>query len=83
MPKFDKYEDKSKTLFIRFKCNRCGFEEFEKLEDCDKRTGERGDYLHQLLLPRGWLYEQFLGRALCPDCNRAYDEFMKGCDTND
>ncbi len=78
MPCFDKYEDYCKTLFIRFKCKRCGFEEFETLEDCDQRTGDRGNFLRQLSLPKGWYDDDYRNVALCPNCRKAFDEFMKG-----
>lgn len=80
MPSFDKYEDYSKTLFIRFKCSRCGFEELETLEHCDKRTGDRGNFLRQLSLPKGWYDDEYRSVALCPNCRKAYEDFMSGND---
>lgn len=80
MPSFDKYEDYSKTLYIRFKCTRCGFEEFEKLSDCSKRTDDRGNYLGQLRLPQGWYDNWYASMALCPKCQKAFDEFRRGGD---
>ena len=78
MPSFDKYATISKTLFIRFKCIRCGHEEFEPLQDCDKRTGDRGNYLSQLSFPEGWYRLNFAENVLCPECYIAFSEFMKG-----
>ncbi len=78
MIELDRYEHGGKTLFIRFKCTRCGLEEFEKLNDCDKRTGDRGPYLHQLMLPKDWFHDDFRGYALCPVCHKDYREFMNG-----
>lgn len=52
MPDFDKYSDHARTLYIRFKCTRCGCEAIEPLKECSDRTGDRGDYLGQLRLPQ-------------------------------
>lgn len=78
MIRFDKYKDYSKTLLIRFRCTRCGFEALEELEVCCGRTGEHGGYLHQLSLPKDWIYEDFKGYALCPKCRIEFDKFMRG-----
>lgn len=77
MPSFDSYQKYNRTLFVRFNCSRCGYEEFESLKDCDKRTGERGDFLHQLFLPDGWTENRFGNIVLCPNCTNAFNEFMK------
>ena len=78
MPNFDRYEDYARTLYIRFKCTRCGKEELEPLRACSERTGDRGDLLGQLRLPENWYDNHFNDFALCPACNKAYFKFMRG-----
>ena len=77
MPNFDKYADYCKTLYIRFKCSRCGFEEFELLRACIERTGDNGGCLRQFHLPKGWYDDEYRGIALCPSCKEAFNKFLR------
>lgn len=78
MPQIDKYADYCKTLFIQFKCTRCGFEVLEPLKDCISKTGDNGGYLRQFSVPKGWYDKDYEAIALCPTCFEAYRKFMRG-----
>lgn len=53
-----------RTVMIQFECGRCGKKHLEPF----------GSYK----APEGWREHEKSTPLLCPECNKAFDEFMKG-----
>ena len=57
-----------RTVLIQFECGRCGKKQLEPF----------GSYV----APEGWRESEKSTPLLCPECHKAYKEFMMGGDTN-
>lgn len=83
-----RYEAHGRKLMIEFKCCRCGKTELRSLEECMKETDEYRE-LYDLHPPTGWQDGGFYYPLFCPDCKKAYEDFMncgakmKGGEDND
>lgn len=71
------FSDKGRTVYIEFKCMRCGHAKLEPYSEVSGRTGEHCGYLRQLTLPQGWRDFDFR-LLLCDKCAQALSEFMQG-----
>jgi len=70
---FNSCEDSGRTLYVEFKCTRCGRTEYHKLEEY-KEVEDYG-YLHNIPAPCGWR-EVHYSRLLCQTCYEAFCNFM-------
>lgn len=64
MPDFMKSMYPGRTVLIQFECGRCGKKQLEPF----------GSYV----APEGWRESEKTTPLLCPECHKAYKEFMKG-----
>lgn len=69
----NQYSSSGRTLYVEFKCARCGHTEYHKLEEY--KDIEDYGYLHNIPEPKDW-HEVFYGQILCPTCYKAYQGFM-------
>ena len=53
-----------RTVMVQFECGRCGKKHLEPF----------GNYL----APEGWRENEKNTPLLCPECHKAYNEFMNG-----
>ena len=74
---FNSYSDSGRTLFVEFKCRRCGKTHYEPLEEAHKRSSDTYGYLRNLSLPPEWGAIGY-STILCEKCAKAYTEFMQG-----
>lgn len=67
-----------RTLYIQFKCYRCGKEHFEKYDTC--RSSDENDYIntfYRFHTPMGWGQLRYDFQILCPECNEEYEKFIE------
>lgn len=74
------YETHGRKLLVEFACRRCGKKETRPLEECMKETAECYNGLHDLNPPIGWNNGGFYYPIFCPDCKKAYNDFMNNKD---
>lgn len=75
---FNSYSDSGRTLYVEFKCHRCGATHYETLEQANKRSGgESYGYLHNISIPPEWGTIGY-STIVCEKCAKAYTEFMQG-----
>lgn len=55
-----------RTLMIQFECGRCGKKHIEPFES--------------YIVPEGWREHERKMPLLCPECHKAFNEFMNGGD---
>lgn len=75
------YEEHGRKLLVEFKCRRCGTTALRPLQESVKEA----DYIQGLWSlnpPKEWYNGGFYYPLFCPDCKRAYDEFMDGKDAD-
>ena len=72
------YETHGRKLMVEFKCYRCKKTEIRSLEECMKEATEYFRGLYDLKPPKGWEDGGFYYPMFCPDCKKAYEDFMKG-----
>lgn len=70
-----RYESHNRKLMVEFKCRRCGKTELRSLEECINETDEYRE-LYDLHPPTGWQDGGFYYPLFCPDCKKAYEDFM-------
>lgn len=76
-------ETHGRKLMVEFKCQRCGKTEIRPLEDCMEEVRTSGfRALYDLNPPKGWRNGGFYYPLFCPECEKAYDLFMKGGPNN-
>ena len=75
---FANYEMNGRKLMVEFKCRRCEKTEIRPLEECMKEQKEYFRDLYDLRPPQDWKDGGFYYPLFCPDCKRAYEDFMKG-----
>lgn len=66
-----------RKLLVEFKCYRCRKTATKPLEECINQSKEccfRD--LYDLSPPKEWQDGGFYYPLFCPDCKKAYDEFM-------
>lgn len=75
---FNSYSDSGRTLFVEFKCRRCGATHYEPLKQANERSGnESYGYLHNINIPPEWSKIAY-GTIVREKCAKAYVEFMQG-----
>ena len=72
-----KYEGYGRTIMVRFQCRRCEKIALRKLEDCVPSDSPVRD-LYDLIPPKEWKNGGFYYPTFCPDCAKAYDQFING-----
>lgn len=72
----DRFESHGRKLMVEFKCRRCGKTELRTLEECMKEVTEYFQGLYNLNPPAGWDNGGFYYPLFCPDCKKAYENFM-------
>lgn len=75
-----KYETHGRKLLVEFKCRRCKITAIRPLEECMKEAKECYRCLYDLKPPKEWEDGGFYYPMFCPDCAKAYEEFMNGGD---
>ena len=74
----DKYEDRGRKLLVEFCCQRCKKTVTRSLEECMQTTKDYNNNLYNLPPPKDWQDGGFYYPLFCPDCKKAYEDFMKG-----
>lgn len=69
-------EGYGRTIVVCFKCYRCETTAHRLLKDCLPSDGPLRD-LYDLEPPAGWRNGGFYYSTFCPDCAKAYDQFMR------
>lgn len=75
MLQFNKYSDEGRTLMVKFTCYRCGESVTIPLSEANVPSDHYG-HLHNIDPPKPW-DEIPYNKILCPDCLKAYKEFMQ------
>lgn len=72
------YQINGRKLMVEFMCYRCKTTAIRPLKDCmeDCRDGYRD--LYDLRPPKEWQDGGFHYPMFCPQCAKAYKEFMEG-----
>jgi hypothetical protein len=78
MIELNRFETHGRKLMVEFRCYRCKITEIRPLEDCTKEVTEGYRDLYDLRPPKGWKDGGFYYPMFCPDCKKAYEDFMKG-----
>ena len=73
------YETHGRKLMVEFKCRRCKKTEVRPLEECMNEATEYYRDLYDLHPPKSWNDGGFYYPLFCPDCKKAYEDFMN-CD---
>lgn len=71
------FEDHGRKLLVEFECRRCRTTATRTLEECVEEL-ECNFELYRLSPPKGWQDGGFYYPLFCPDCKKAYVEFMNG-----
>ena len=74
------YESHGRRLMVEFECRRCEKKVLRTLEECMKESTECYRDLYDLNPPTGWKNGGFYYPLFCPDCKKAYDDFMNNKD---
>ena len=77
---FRNFETHGRKLMVEFRCRRCGKTAIRPLEECCEEARECFQALYDLKPPKGWRDGGFYYPLFCPDCKKAYEEFMNGKD---
>ena len=77
------FEGYGRKLLVEFTCRRCRKTATMSFEECINKSKEctfRG--LYDLRPPEKWYDGGFYYPLFCPDCKKAYDEFLnpRGCE---
>lgn len=75
---FTHYETHGRKLMVEFKCSRCKKTEIRPLAECMNEQKECFRNLYDLRPPQDWQDGGFYYPMFCPDCKKAYEDFMKG-----
>ena len=75
------FEDHGRKLLVEFECRRCRTTATRTLEECLKELEAFND-LYNLRPPKEWEDGGFYYPLFCPDCKKAYAEFMDGKGAN-
>ena len=70
------YETHGRKLLVEFTCQRCKKTATKPLEECMKQDNECYQDLYNLSPPKEWQDGGFYYPLFCPDCKKAYEEFM-------
>lgn len=73
-----RFETHGRRLMVEFTCYRCRTRVVRPLEECMKEETECYRDLYDLRPPEGWKDGGFYYPMFCPDCAKAYEQFMKG-----
>ena len=73
----EKFSEKGRTLFVQFKCERCGTTALRTFEACLKDAKHGCGALWDFCPPEKWRDGGFYYPLFCPDCSKAYEEFMR------
>ena len=73
---FTQYETHGRRLMVEFKCRRCKKTEIRSLEECMNEAKECYQGLYDLKPPKEWENGGFYYPLFCPDCKKAYEDFM-------
>ena len=76
--KIDNFESCGRKLLVEFKCKRCKTTATRSLEDCMNESKECYRDLYDLRPPKEWKDGGFYYPTFCPDCAKAYEQFMSG-----
>lgn len=80
--KITTYETHGRKLIVEFRCYRCGKTAIRPLNDCMGEATDCYRNLYDLNPPKEWRNGGFYYPLFCPECAKAYDQFMKGDDNN-
>ena len=78
--KISKFETSGRRLMVEFKCYRCKKTALRPLEECMNEISDYYMDLHDLKPPKDWENGGFYYPTFCPDCKKAYEDFMN-CNT--
>lgn len=70
------YESHGRKLMVEFECQRCRKKQLRSLEECISEVSDFNEKLYELNPPLGWRNGGFYYPLFCPDCKKAYEEFM-------
>lgn len=73
---YEKREGYGRRLMVEFTCRRCGKTELRTLDECMNEVKEGYAGLHDLKPPKGWKDGGIYDHMFCPDCKKAYEQFM-------
>lgn len=76
--KIDRFETHGRKLLVEFKCQRCKTTATRSLEDCMSNCKDGYSDLYDLRPPKEWKDGGFYYPTFCPDCAKAYEQFMSG-----
>ena len=68
------FEEHGRRIMVEFRCYRCNKAELRPLEECRDKECFRG--LYDLIPPINWENGGFYYPLFCPDCKKAYKQFM-------
>lgn len=71
------YETHGRKLLVQFNCYRCKATATRPLSDCMNEQKEYFRDLYDLHPPKDWQDGGFYYPMFCPDCKKAYEDFMK------
>ena len=71
-----KFETHGRKLLVEFKCRRCEKTDIRSLEECVRETPDYFRDLYDLKPPKGWENGGFYYPLFCPECKKAYQDFM-------
>jgi hypothetical protein len=72
------FESHGRKLMVEFKCYRCKKTTLRPFEECVKEVTDGVRGLYDLRPPQAWKDGGFYYPMFCPDCKKAYEDFMKG-----
>lgn len=73
-----RYEAHGRKLMVEFMCYRCKTTAIRPLAECMEEQKEGYQGLYDLRPPKEWKDGGFYYPLFCPECAKAYEEFMKG-----
>jgi hypothetical protein len=71
------FEGHGRKIMVQFTCQRCKKTALKPLKDC-LPSDCPVRYLSDLETPAEWKNGGFYYPTFCPDCAKAYEQFMKG-----
>lgn len=75
---FSRFETHGRKLLVEFKCRRCKTTAIRPLEDCVKELKDGYRDLYDFRPPSEWENGGFYYSLFCPECAKAYEQFMRG-----
>lgn len=72
----NKYESNGRKLLVEFRCFRCKKTDTRPLAVCVEEAEDHYRDLYNLRPPTEWEDGGFHYPLFCPDCKKAYKEFM-------